>query len=435
MSAGNIDEHKTNKETLEALDRLAAALKDLDDKSPNGNGQLSHWRLPPAPKKRQDEGTNDNGDNADESQLQADTCAPREVHDGYQLLTEGASLISATSTKYTLVSKISLSDSTKLAAELLQGCQLLATGALILHSPAAGCARSTRHFAKRAARAVVATVTNLITAFVSGEVAEENHEQLAAQKCGSVWSACDAIVGGKDATGKLIRNVIPKGNRNAMRRDLLVFGGECNETYEEFREVIELGAMDADEEEERANGDDVAGGGGWDEFGGAAGHQYTAKELPLATAALALIKCSRGSINATLKACECAGEEAEKNDVHDDENAVLRRKAVLCWIGKLHDMAHTVGEGVTEVGCMLYPPLKTSDLMGQVENQRDAILCLTELILDATPTMAAGEEDNVKPSTAQSIIPMSDEVTELASKLRLACNKRYEEAKEAAKKA
>jgi len=278
---------------------------------------------------------------------------------------------------------------------------------------------------------VVATVTNLIAAFVSGEVAEENHEQLAAQKCGSVWSACDAIVGGKDASGKFIRNVIPKGNRNAMRRDLLVFGGECNETYEEFSEVIELGAMDADEEEERASGDDVAGMGGWDEFGGLAGHQYTAKELPLATAALALIKCSRGSINASLKACECAGNEVEKNGDADDEVQALRRKAVLCWIGKLHDMARTVGEGVTEVGCLLYPPLKTEDdLMEQVENQRDAILSLTELILDATPAVDAAEGGD---GAAQSIIPMSDEVTDLASKLRSACKKRYEEAKEAAK--
>jgi hypothetical protein len=424
------DEHKTNKETLASLARLAAVLKDLDDKSPSG--QLSHWRLPPAPKKRQENDGSDN--NVDDIHSQTDTATPREVHDGYQLLTDGASLISATSTKYTLVSKISLSDSTKLAAELLQGCQLLTTGALILHSPAAGCARSTRHYVKRAARAVVATVTNLIAAFVSGEVAEENHEQLAAQKCGSVWSACDTIVGGKNASGEIIRNVIPKGNRNAMRRDLLVLGGECNETYEEFSEVIELGAMDADEEEERANGDDVAGVGGWDEFGGAAGHQYTAKELPLAHATLALIKCSRGSINATLKACECAGDEAEKNGV-EDEIAALRRKAVLCWIGKLHDMARIVGEGVTDVGCMLYPPLtsKASDLMDQVENQKDVILSLTELILDATPNMGAGEGAESAAATSQSIIPMSDEVTELASKLRSACKKRYDEAKEAAK--
>lgn len=425
------DEQKTNKETLASLGRLADALKDLDDKSPSG--QLSHWRLPAAgptkPKRQDDDVSCGNADDDNDARPRSST--PREVHDGYQLLTDGASLVSATSTKYTLVSKISLSDSTNLAAELLQGCQLLATGALILHSPAAGCARSTRHYVKRAARAVVATVANLITAFVSGEVAEDNHEQVAAQKCGSVWSACDAIIGGKDAFGKPIRNVIPKGNRNAMRRDLLVFGGECNETYEEFREVIELGAMDADEEEERANGDDVAGMGGWDEFGGAAGHQYTAKELPLATAALALIKCSRGSINATLKACECAGDEVEKNDDTDDEAQALRRKVVLSWIDKLHDMAHTVGEGVTEVGCLLYPPLKTKDdLMEQVENQKDAILGLTELILDATPTTGAIEGGN-SATTAQGIIPMSDEVTDLASKLRSACQKRYEEAKEA----
>ncbi len=83
-----------NAENLEALQRLSAALKSLDDKglAECGNREnqpgiiLSHWR-----------------------ELDG------EVLHAYKMLNDGAELIKATSTKYTLMGKINLEDGSKFA--------------------------------------------------------------------------------------------------------------------------------------------------------------------------------------------------------------------------------------------------------------------------------------------------------------------------------
>jgi DNA-binding protein H-NS len=289
-------------------------------------------------------------------------------------------LVKATATKYTLVGKINVEEGAKLAKDLLHGCELVATGALVICEDNVGCSRSARHYAKQASRAILATTLELVKVFADPSILEGN-EQLGAQKTGAVWSTCDALL------------KVPKGNRASMRRDLFTWTIECNETLGEFTEMIQLGPVDDEE-----TGDD--------DFGG---DQYTAEELPIVQAALALIKCSRGSMNVTLKACEAAGVAACEN----------AEEGLLEWIATLHNLARVVGEGMTDLGTGLYPPLELivdandgEHLITQLVMQRDAIVELQDFCLEAT-------------------FDLPEDITELASKLRSVAQKRYEEANDA----
>ena len=136
-----------NEEALAALQRLADALSNLDDGGIDTANpiRLSHWR-----------------DLTDD------------VKAAYKMLDEGAELVRATSTKYTLVGKISMEDGKKLATDLRRGCELVGTGAVLLHAPNSGCARSTRTHAKKSARAVVASTIHLINGFLDRTAFTEN---------------------------------------------------------------------------------------------------------------------------------------------------------------------------------------------------------------------------------------------------------------------
>jgi hypothetical protein len=52
--------------------------------------------------------------------------------------------------------------------DLLKGCELVATGALVIHQDKVGCSRSVRHYVKQAPRGVVATCLQLVQVFSSG---------------------------------------------------------------------------------------------------------------------------------------------------------------------------------------------------------------------------------------------------------------------------
>lgn len=75
---------ESNINVKNAIDRLGVALRELNDSSEDTN--MSHWRD-----------------------------IPEDVNSAYKMLQEGAELIKATSTKFTLVGKISMEDGTKLA--------------------------------------------------------------------------------------------------------------------------------------------------------------------------------------------------------------------------------------------------------------------------------------------------------------------------------
>ena len=348
MSTGALDE---NTRVLEALQRLSSSLVDLNDKE--SAPTLSHWRTPTS-----------------------------DVDTAYDMMSQGSHLLNATSTKFTLVGKIDMEEGSKLSKDILKGCELVATGALIICNNDMGCSRSTRHYAKQSARSVVKVCEQLIECFVSGDWTKADNA--AAIKTGAVWSSCEQL------------EKVPKGNRNSMRRDLLTWVMECNETMGEFQELIDMGVGEEGVDEST-----------WDEFMDGVSEQYSALELPIAQACLALIKCSRGTLNVCIKACECMGG---KIGADQDEE-------LLAFINGLHDSARAVGEGMTDLGSMMYPPLELHNfdhegehLTKLVISQYSALEAVLTLVLDT----CHGE--------------LNDEVMVLTTKLKMASKNRYGEA-------
>lgn len=332
---------------------------------------------------------------------------PEAVQQSYAMLEQGAGLVHATSTKYTLMGKLDAPEQTKICTDFLQGCQYLATGCLALHDPVTGCSKSVRHHARQAVRAILVTTTQLVECFaVDHANSTQKESQIGARKTGAVWQSCNVILEKK----------MPVGNRNAMRRDLLTFKMECNETLTEFQEMIDRGPSlreeDEDEDRDKEETKHQQPDSSWEAFLDGDEDQYADHELPVAVACVAIIKCSRGSINATLQALEAVtlGEGGESLAATD--------KARLTWMSKLHDFATIVGNGMTDLGACLYPPLNLDSVETEVERQAGAIeQCVNHLV---EATSADGE-----------VLELSPEVKELASKLQTVIQTRRSEALEA----
>ena len=155
ISSSTTPPPETSGDVLAALRRLADSLRDLHRKD-DTQQQPTHWReLPPG------------------------------VVEGYRLLSDGAELVKATATKFTLLNKVEPSEGLKLLShDLLGGVRVVATGAVVLDGILTP--RSSRH-STRAARAIVGGVVALIECFDASQ-----NSNLSAQKTGAVWSACDA---------------------------------------------------------------------------------------------------------------------------------------------------------------------------------------------------------------------------------------------------
>eukprot|EP00584_Thalassiosira_punctigera_P002836 CAMPEP_0172531946 /NCGR_PEP_ID=MMETSP1067-20121228/5164_1 /TAXON_ID=265564 ORGANISM="Thalassiosira punctigera, Strain Tpunct2005C2" /NCGR_SAMPLE_ID=MMETSP1067 /ASSEMBLY_ACC=CAM_ASM_000444 /LENGTH=586 /DNA_ID=CAMNT_0013316389 /DNA_START=27 /DNA_END=1787 /DNA_ORIENTATION=+ len=295
---------------------------------------LSHWRMLPLP-----------------------------VTSAHKLLDDGAEYIHATSTKYALVGKIDSKEGGNLAVELRKGAELIGTGALLFFSRSCGSSRSLRRYVKQSSRAVIASVVSLVRSFEDGVARGKANDgnNVAAQRTGAVWSACDSLT-----------RSLPRGNRAAMRRELMTWVRDCNESIEEFEEVMALGPLGSDD-----------GGGEGAEDAMMEEEQYTEKEIRVAKASVNVMKCSKNLLGLVLKTCECVGEHADilsdgtdggkklaeagegPTIQCDDETAHTqqiddKRKGMLQWIGNLHEMGRMVGEGVTNFGILLYPPLDSS---------------------------------------------------------------------------
>lgn len=342
-----------NAQVLASLNRLAVTLAQLDETKSvqpcavedglvNGTATL---RL------------TDNGD-TDNTLIKSSTLPiqsishwrtlPPEVTSAYQLLIDGASYIHATSTKYTLISNTGHNqESGNLAVELRKGAELIGTGSLLLFSASCGASRSLKHYVKLNVRAVVATVLNLLKYFedknAGGVDTKDNNNNIGAQKTGAIWSACDKLI-----------SSLPRGNRAAMRRELMVWMQDCNESIAEFEalmslgpKILALGDNDDDKEDEDASDE-----------------QYTANELKLAKASVNLMKCSKNVLKLVLSASECVGEHLEGLSSSQEEDESKRndnqkeRKEMLQYIADLHDKARTIGVGVSDLGVMLYPPFE-----------------------------------------------------------------------------
>lgn len=348
---------------------------------------------------------------------------PKAVSQAYHTMEQGAVLVSATATKYTLMGKLNVEEQSKMSADLLQGCQHIATSCLALHCDkppkggnddddaggddvdGMGCSRSARQHARQAARAILTTVIQLMEAFVQGEAVETDHPNLGAQKTGAVWEACQNVTEKK----------MPRGNRNAMRRDLLTYRLECHETWQEFQAMVVAAEAAQPEnvnlEEEPPQDEDQ-----WEAFLNGQQDQYSVAELPVAASCVSIFKISRGSINLALQAIEAVGEQLSSNNNNNNDVD----KAQLSWISALHDLASAVGCGVTDLGATLYPPLDYESVYVQAERQFKAVSAVVQYILDATTT-----------TTTTCSFDLPSDITELASKLQTAIATRQSEASQA----
>ena len=237
---------------------------------------------------------------------------------------------------------------------------------------AAAHAFSSRHIRRMS---TVALVKSFDDGLAFGAPHDGNN--IGAQRTGAVWAACDNL-----------RKVLPRGNRAAMRRELMVWVRDCSESIEEFGGILELGPRDdtsGGEEEDCMIDED----------------QFTESEMDVARAAVNLMKCSKNVLALVLKACECAGEDVEsfgatsKDGVeaaaegNSSESDLQRKEETLQCISNLHELGRTVGEGVTNFGVLLYPPLDNSS-------------SIEESIGDATKSLANVnvETDGVAVSTS-----------------------------------
>lgn len=336
---------------------------------------------------------------------------PRDVQTSYQMIQDGASLIHSTSTKYTLLGKINAEEGSKLTEELLKGAQYICTGVVLLFSEEHGCGRSCRHYAKQSARAVIASVIGLVTSFIDGDAVTKKN--LGAQKTGAVWSTCDEIINKK----------VPRGNRAAMRRDLFTWIKECQETISEFQEMLDLGPRDVESnyDKKEKDSDNNAGIDNWDDFcENDGGDQYTQTEYDIAKPTLALIQITKGTIQCSLKACECIGEQATTQDISPSQKSQL-----LLYLSTLHDLTRSIGEDMTDLGALLYPPLDVgsvnNDLFLQMKIQSNGILKVCDWILDSRVLSSDTDEDAIE-------VVLSEEVLEFTKKIRKITHARTSEA-------
>ena len=344
---------------------------------------------------------------------------PQATKEAYEILEQGAALIHGTSTKYTLLGKLDTVEQTKMSHDLRQGCELIATACLVLHEKSTGSSLSLRKHVIQASRAIVASTTHLLEAYTHGE-ALASQQDLGAQKTGAVWQMCSAVLDRK----------VPMGNRNAMRRDLLTYTIECQETMDEFQEVIEQGpAMESDDEPKKkdiaatANGETE--GDSWEAFLSGESQQYTTpKEMAVAQAALAILKISRGAIKLSLQACDAVGDPLKESAPSNDEKpSAAEQHARLEWMRLLHEECCAVGEGVTDLGTIMYPPLKLSDVSLQLSKQMSRVEKVLHHVCDATITVHEEEEESDRAVPLE----LHVDVSSMAGKLQSALQKRKEE--------
>jgi hypothetical protein len=343
-------------EVIESLTRLADVLSTLDERNYH-NGKVAIDDITEATavlsiSSQQSTPTLPN--EAKEQSIGYWRSLPTEVTTAFQLLNDGAEYIHATSTKYALVGKVDSEEGGKLALELRKGAELIGTGTLLLFSPDYGSSRSLRHYVKQSSRVLISSLLSLIRAYEDGSAqgTPNDGNNIGAQKTGVVWSACDNL-----------RQKLPKGNRAAMRRELMVWVRDCNESIEEFDEILALGPLEDEREEEDEE------------------EQYSESETKIARAAVNIMKCSKNMLTLLLTVCDCVGESLDESNMSSDasDECYSKRKDLLLLITKLHEMARRIGEGVTNFGVMLYPPLDSSTNEHEFERWQSAKATKTSL--------------------------------------------------------
>lgn len=313
---------------------------------------------------------------------------PQNCSDALVLMKQGADIINGTATKFSLVSKASIKDSAGLSEDLRRGAEHICTGFMIICSDSkatdvidkslsSGCDLPLRRYLFKAVSQILGSVVELVRVYACddydvGGITEKDNN-VSAKLTGVVWSACDSLT-----------KQCPMNNRAAYRRGLFRYAGDCNETLEEFTEMIDCGIREEKEPSKADNetdggtsGEDSNSGDGggdeslWDAFcNGDEEFLYSSKEIPIARAAIGLIKCSRGAINVALTSMDAAGM------------ATGGSSGLLITPSALYVMAADIGCKITDLGSLLYPPLDVSKRQGD-DNENCALADALKLQHDA----------------------------------------------------
>jgi hypothetical protein len=346
----------------------------------------------------------------------------------YKLIEEGSKYIKSMSSKYTLMGKVSSSSRSHidLANELLRGAEQIATGASFLLQN--GCGRSCQKSIQEGVRSTISSLGSLIQVFLQKEENGGNDDTFHTEvnrKTGVVWSTCDELM------------LLPKGNRSAIRREILGWIRDCMETIEEFQLLLEKhppesGTTDTDMdlntmhklslEDPQPCSAETGNMTHWDEFctGQDEDLCYTKSERGIVDSCLKLIKCSRGTLKLTLETCEEAGKLLSAGP--DNITTISPEdKQILEWIKTCSDVAKVVGEGVTNLGMQLYPSLQLEALSSELRSQKDALLSLQHCIINGANDVLA------ICSPSNSLLALKDTATKLAYKVEV----RYQQANSA----
>jgi hypothetical protein len=347
----------------------------------------------------------------------------------YKLMEEGSKYVKSMSTKYTLMGKVSSSSQSHidLANELLRGAEQIATGASFLLQN--GCGRSCQKAVQDGVRDTISSLASLTQLFLQKEEDRGNDDTFQTavnRKTGVVWSTCDELM------------LLPKGNRSAIRREILGWIRDCMETMEEFQLLVEKqppqsettdSDVDLHDMHKLSLGDrqaySVSEGNmtQWDEFciGQDDDLYYSTLEKGIVESCLALIKCSRGTLKLTLETCEAAGELLSAATGKISTTTAVQDKQILEWIGTLSDVAKAVGEGVTNLGMQLYPSLQLEALSSELDSQKEALLRLQHCLINGANDIFAIS------SSSTLLMALKDKATKLAHNAQ----ERYQQANSA----
>jgi hypothetical protein len=426
--------NEANQSVHDSIARIAESLKELDDSGTTARSKANEETVSEVPSLRLAKGDKDffqiveGGENTaigifyeptvpqvvfplHHWRLFHDLDHCNDVNEAYKMIIEGTAYLKATSTKYTLMGKASPDgDFGGLAEEVLKSAQIISAGVMVLHNDNVGCGRGCRSYAKRGVRRLFSSILALTESFLDASAWNEN---VGAVKTGALWESCDALL------------KLPKGNRNAIRREMLLWAKDAAETIEEFQQLIDLGPLQSSSKV--AEDEDLAG---WDEFcEGNDGEQYTESEVPIAKACLGIIKCSRATLGLILEACDIAGDLKAVSSEHDINNTIPAPPSVkesLIWVGQISEVAREIGDGVTDLGMLLYPPIDVgnAEFRGQLQKGMNAILLANDMILDVA------SESSITPFLSLSTgskLNLPAEMTAKAGKLRSVALERYDE--------
>ena len=409
---------------------------------------------------------------------------PTELQELYDTIHQHTTMIHTTVTKYTLLhqmvvrssndSDIRSNDShgaiVAIMKDLLHSCQILVACTMALYhtndddhnneirtnhtTNTIGAAPSLCRHTKNAIHQIIHSVVQLLQVFpVQSSCATNSTSTTStttsttamdpAQRTGVVWEACETIIGVTTATTttttkKRMTTTIPLGNRNAIRRDILQYKLECQDTIQEFELLLQQSQEqmnhhhktsssknnnNKDEDENDDSDDDE------EEF------YTTLHEIKIVTPCVALLKCSRGVLNITLNMIDHIGmsivvpnstttNHSMTDDDHDDNNN--RQKYI--WMQHMCQEIQFIGIGLTELGATLYPPLHNDDsytvlvkieVMKQSNTIQQLLQYMLKEIIDSTTT------------TSSSSLMIPPATVDLIHSVLTACQTRTEEAMEA----